>query len=80
MFKKILYLKSIHEKILLACLSGPTIQAVSIKCSKIISKKFCHKNLFEILAKFSSICEIFAKFKKNSIAEILTVLFVGSEF
>ena len=68
MFKKILCLKSIHEKILLACLSGPTIQAVSIKCPKIISKKFCPKNLFAILAKFSSICEILAMFKKNSMS------------
>ena len=66
MFKKILCLKSIHEKILLACLSGPTIQAVSITCPKIISKKFCPKNLFAILAKFSSICEILAMFKKKS--------------
>ena len=68
MFKKILCLKSIHEKILLACLSGPTIQAVSITCPKIISKKFCPKNLFAILAKFSSICEILAMFKKNSMS------------
>ena len=59
-------LKSIQEKILLACLSGPTIQAVSITCPKIISKKFCPKNLFAILAKFSSICEILAMFKKKS--------------
>ena len=68
MCKKILCLKSIHEKILLACLSGPTIQAVSITCPKIISKKFCPKNLFAILAKFSSICEILAMFKKNSMS------------
>ena len=67
MFKKSLCLKSIHEKIILACLSGPTIQAVSIKCPKIIFKKFCPKNLFAILPKFSSICEILAVFKKNSI-------------
>ena len=67
-FKKILCHKSIHEKILLVCLSGPTIQAVSIKCPKIISKKFCPKNLFAILAKFSSIYEILAMFKKNSMS------------
>ena len=35
---------------------------------KTISKKFCSKNLFAILAKFSSICEILAMFKKNSMA------------
>ena len=68
MFKKSLCLKSIHEKIILACLSGPTIQAVSIKCPKIIFKKFCPKNLFAILPKFSSICEILAVFKKNSMS------------
>ena len=68
MFKKILCLKSIHEKILLVCLSGPTIQAVSIKGPKIISKKFCPKNVFAILAKFSSICEVLAMFKKHSMS------------
>ena len=47
-----LCLKSIHEKILLACLSGPTIQAVSINYPKILSKKFCPKNLFAILQVF----------------------------
>ena len=45
-------LKSIQEKILLACLSGPTIQAVSINYPKILSKKFCPKNLFAILQVF----------------------------
>ena len=35
---------------------------------KMVSKKFCPKNLFAILAKFSSICEILALFKKNSMA------------
>ena len=68
MFNKSLCLKSIHEKIILACLSGPTIQAVSIECPKIIFKKFCPKNLFAILPKFSSICEILAVFKKNSMS------------
>ena len=71
MFKKVLCLESIHEKILLACSSGPTVQAVSVKfclCPKMVSKKFCPKNLFAILAKFSSICEIFAMFKKNSMS------------
>ena len=52
MFKKSLCLKSVHEKIILACLSGPTIQAVSIECPKIIFKKFCPKNLFAILQVF----------------------------
>ena len=59
MFKKVLCLESIHEKILLACSSGPTVQAVSVKfclCPKMVSKKFCPKNLFAILAKFSSCC------------------------
>ena len=35
---------------------------------KMASNKFCSKNLFAILAKFSSICEILAMFKTNSIA------------
>ncbi len=35
---------------------------------KMLSKKFCPKNLFAILAKFASICEILAMFKKNSMA------------
>ena len=34
---------------------------------KMASKKVCPKNLFAILAKFSSICEILAMFKTNSI-------------
>ena len=53
-------LKSIQEKILLACLSGPTIQAVSINYPKILSKKLeilskkliCNFASFQVSVKF----------------------------
>ena len=41
---------------------------------KMLSKKFCPKNLFAILAKFSSICEIFAMFKKNEVSKKIRIL------